>query len=161
MAKEKESITIALVNIVDKEVSVKEPNEKFKKNFKVDLLQLTINFNFAPSEVLDNLLLNVTIEYEYQSEDEKVELLKSAFTFHFKISDMDNIITFEGNKIDIPDGLATNLVSITLSTIRGLIAAKTRGYFINKFYFPIINPKELTSLFINENGKETELKKKK
>lgn len=153
MAKKKEQISIALIEIFDREVFVKEPNEKFKKNFKKDSLQLGININFSQSETVNNLLLNISIKYEYPHDDEKIELLRSAFSFQFEISNMDKIITFEGDKIDIPDGLAINLVSISLSTIRGLIAAKTRGYFINKYYFPIINPKELTGLFTTKNSK--------
>ena len=109
--------------------------------------------NFSPSKKENNLLLNIAIKFEYPYEDEKVELLKAKFSFQFEISNMEKIISFEGEKIDIPDGLAINLVSVSLSTIRGLIASKTQGYFINQFYLPIINPKELVGVF---NSEETE-----
>lgn len=158
MSQKKESISIALIDIIDREVYVKEPNEKFKKNFNKDSLQLVININFSTPEKENNLILNIAVKYEYPHEEEKIELLRSAFNFQFEISHLDKIITFDEDKIDIPDGLAMNLVSVSLSTIRGLIAAKTRGYFINKYYFPIINPKELTGLFTTNNNEESKMR---
>ncbi|MDR3668380.1 MAG: hypothetical protein P4L35_16170 [Ignavibacteriaceae bacterium] len=57
------------------------------------------------------------------------------------------IINFEdfidpqnSNSITIPDQFVHTLLSITLSTSRGILAAKTEGTILRNIYMPVMNP---------------------
>lgn len=152
MAKKK-TTSIALVDIQDKEVFIKEPSIKLQNSFEREKLKLGINVNFDTITDKELLILNISSKYEYPFEDGHLELLRASFSFKFEIKGLKKIINSDDGKIDIPDGLALNLMSISLSTTRGLIAAKSRGYFINKFYFPIINPQKLVEGFNDKDEK--------
>lgn len=128
--------------------------QNLKKKFKREDLKVGINMNFDSLDEENILILNILAKYEYPLGEELLELLRASFAFHFEIEDLKNVISRENDDIQIPDGLALNLMAISLSTARGLIAAKTKGYFINKYYFPIINVKELAKKLNNKEADE-------
>ena len=62
-------------------------------------------------------------------------------------ADQYEIINFEefinpqdSNSIMIPDQFVHTLLSISLSTSRGILAAKTEGTILKKIYMPVMNP---------------------
>lgn len=151
MVKNKEqTISIDLVEIIDRELFIKEPIDKIKNNFNKESLKLGLSVNFSQSDKKNVLSLNISVKYEYPYDNKPFELLRSSFTFQFRISNMSKVIISDNGNIDMPHHLATNLISISLSTIRGLIAAKTRGYFINNYYLPIINQTKLSDMIQHE-----------
>ena len=62
----------------------------------------------------------------------------SRFAYHIKNYD-DAFVIKDGN-ITYPAQFLTTLVSISLSTARGLLAAKTEGSNLQGIYIPIVDP---------------------
>lgn len=60
----------------------------------------------------------------------------------FEILNFDDIILDDKQlkKLKIPDQLMTTLISISLSTARGIFASKVEGSALEGVYMPIVNP---------------------
>lgn len=137
---EKMGTEIYLSEIKDNEFRVKELPDNIKDNFEDEKLRIGINVSFDTASDKKLLAVIVGVGYEYMmGEDEKIELLKCRTTYLFKLSNFDELITFEGEEINISDKLAKNLASVSLSTTRGIINEKSKGYFINSYKFPVFN----------------------
>ncbi|MBU0764979.1 MAG: hypothetical protein KJ607_09110, partial [Bacteroidetes bacterium] len=52
-------------------------------------------------------------------------------------------IKYNGDQVNIEDGLLTTLISITIGTARGMLALKTAGTVLNKYPLPLINPLDI------------------
>ncbi len=59
----------------------------------------------------------------------------------FIVNNLKDIVPGKGkNAPKLPDHFMQTLLSISLSTIRGILFSKTEGSILNKFYLPILNP---------------------
>lgn len=78
---------------------------------------------------------DVTVIYD---EDKSVHAsIKVAFTFG-----IDNFADFKsGDDVDFPDQFLVSMVSISISTLRGIMYSQFRGTFLNNTILPIIDPK--------------------
>jgi hypothetical protein len=77
---------------------------------------------------------------------DKTKLLKVselATQIIYDIINFDEVISKDETKkvLNIPDIFITTLISIALSTTRGIFAAKTEGSVLDGVYIPIMDPK--------------------
>jgi hypothetical protein len=76
----------------------------------------------------------------YQKENEKVELMSYCGAVNFLINNFQDVVHVNNNDVDMNEALESTLVSITYSTLRGMIVLRTLGTPLAQFILPIINP---------------------
>lgn len=90
-----------------------------------------------------SILLKVNAQ---EGEDAEEPLAKIETRTSFIIQDIDQLI--DGDSVNIPNHLAVTLLSISLSTTRGAIAAKTEEHLLKNHPLPLINPKQMYEDFL-------------
>ena len=78
----------------------------------------------------------------------------------FVINNLKEIVPEENkNTPNLPDHFMQTLLSISLSTTRGVLFAKTEGSVLNKYYLPILNPANFkpTGIVPNPKNKQEKL----
>jgi hypothetical protein len=134
------NVDIALANIEELEFFYKNSVVNVA-NFDADFLQLHINLlkNIDLTSNLVNILTVVTYTYN------EVEVLRLQVKIDFTLPQLQHIITQNADNWQLPEAIDTILQSISYSTVRGFLAAKTQGLPLHKFYMPIVDPQK----FIN------------
>lgn len=136
---------LKLIKVKIEEINFKEPEENFINNFNEDFLKISVGFKFFHN--LDKEILSVSLHilYDYQKEenDLKISLLDYKGTFDFHIKNLNNILKIEKDGTNFPDVILETVLGISISSGRGIIIAKTAGSFVNKFYLPILDAREL------------------
>ncbi len=78
----------------------------------------------------------------------------------FIVNNLKEIVPEENkNTPKLPDQFIQTLLSISLSTTRGILFAKTEGSNLNKYYLPILNPANFKPTGILPNSKSKQEKK--
>ncbi|WP_064967610.1 hypothetical protein [Tenacibaculum ovolyticum] len=108
----------------------------FKENYKEKAkigLNTGLEFKFNKEDKIIAVVVAITFEQN------KKAFLKLQVSCHFKISEdsfkgfCDNVI------ITFPKGFMTHLTMITVSSVRGVLHAKTEGTIFNKYLLPTLN----------------------
>jgi hypothetical protein len=127
-------IKFQLAGIEIMEVSLKHPEEALPVprlyNFETKI-KTTINL----AQKRFNVIPNVDVIYD---EDKSVHAtVKVNFAF-----EIENFADFKsGEGFDFPDQFIVTMVSISISTLRGIMYSQFRGTFLNNTILPIIDPK--------------------
>jgi hypothetical protein len=122
-----EGIEILEVNLKHPEVALPVPR-KYNFNTKI---KTALN----PAQKQFHVIPEVTVIYD---EDKSVHAsIKVALTF-----EIDNFADFKSDEgFDFPDQFLVSMVSISISTLRGIMYSQFRGTFLNNTILPIIDPK--------------------
>ena len=120
-------IDILEVNLKNPEAALPVPR---KYNFETKI-KTAIN----PAQKQIHVIPDVTVIYD---EDKSVHAsIKVNFIF-----EIDNFADFKSGKdFDFPDQFIVTMVSISISTLRGIMYSQFRGTFLNNTILPIIDPK--------------------
>jgi hypothetical protein len=84
---------------------------------------------------LFNIIPGVNVIYD---EDKEVHA-SIQVNFTFSIENMQDFLV--ENQIDIPEPFLVTLISISISTLRGIMYSQFRGTFMNNTIMPVIDPK--------------------
>lgn len=120
-----------------------------KKEFKEDVNPLTefhSNFQFKILEKEERLSCLVTVLIKIIETKEDFAELQVENTFEVRPF-KDVVKLKETGVYDIPDDILHNLVSLSISTVRGILFEKLKGTIVQNEVYPLINP---TSFFENE-----------
>ena len=116
------------------------------KNLQLNLTELKENliFKVTPSFSLDvvskvvDINTLIGIYFDKKKQNRICELLTSI---KFGVKNIDSFIDKkDDNLVNLPDQFIQTLISISLSTSRGILAAKTEGTILNGIYLPVLNP---------------------
>lgn len=127
-------INFQLAGIEILEVNLKHPEAALpvprKYNFET---KINTAFNLAQNQF--HVIPDVTVIYD---EDKSIHAsIKVNFIFG-----IDNFADFmSGDDVDFPDQFLVSMVSISISTLRGIMYSQFRGTFLNNTILPIIDPK--------------------
>jgi len=139
------SVNIGIVSIHEIEFMNRKLPPYISENFDRDKLKFSLNFNFDWSLKDEMFSIITSISFAYPIENEKLFIftqLKNVISY--SISDLAKVMEIdEDNNFKMDDNLLETLVGLALSTTRGMFYSKTLGTFVNQFYLPILNPKEL------------------
>lgn len=109
----------------------KEASIEFQSNFQVKILKDT-------SEIVIFSTINLL------SIDTKALLAELKIECYFEVKPFDRVVIQKSeNEFQIPDDLLVQLISLSISTIRGILHEKLKGTNLQKEIFPLINPKDL------------------
>jgi hypothetical protein len=127
---EKGSVGFALVGIKTEQFATFEDNYKDKAKTS---LNTGLEFKFNKDEKL--IAVVVTIIFK---QNKKV-FLKLQVSCHFIISDESFKNYCVDSLITLPKGFMTHLTMITISSVRGVLHAKTEGTIFNKYLLPTLD----------------------
>lgn len=123
--------------------------ENIEQATKID--KATLEFNISVAMFVDpqkeiigfNVIIDIFLD---KNKTLKVSELITQVVYH--IVNFDEVIKPNIDKIglDIPNQFITTLISIALSTSRGIFAAKTEGSVLDGVYMPIVDPKAFLAL---------------
>lgn len=120
-----------------------------EKDFKKDekpFVEFQSSFNFKILEKEERLSCLVTVVIIIIETKEEFAELKVENIFELKPF-KDVIKSKSENSYDIPDAVLHNLVSLSISTVRGILSEKLKGTIVQNEVYPLIDP---TSLFNNK-----------
>lgn len=137
--------TLKLNRVKIEEINFKEPEEDFINSFNEEFLKISIGLKFSHNLDKELLSVHLHILYDYQIDGDelKISLLDYKGVFDFHILDLEKLIKTDNEIVNFPNFILETIAGIAISSGRGIIIAKTAGTFINKFYLPILDPREL------------------
>ncbi len=136
--------------------------EKKKIIFKIDKIE-TVSFSVDPSKIAPrysqpmkfsftlslkidpkkkHLIFLLGIIISTKSRDD-VQVGNLDIIVQFSIKNMEEFFEEENKIVRLPDILMTNLITLVISTSRGIWAEKVRGTKIQKIILPLMNPQKM------------------
>lgn len=136
--------------------------EKKKISFKIDKIE-TISFSVDPSKISPRynqpmkfeftLSLKIDIKRNhliyslgiriFPKSNTDVQVGNLDIIVQFSIKNMEEFVEKENISITLPDVLMTNLITLVISTARGIWAEKVSGTKIQKVILPLMNPQKI------------------
>ena len=113
--------------------------------------QVKTNFDLAFS--LDGSMVKAEIDFKINTESEIDQEEASAFfsfVFFYQVENLSDLVKIidKTEQLEVDNGLANALASMTYSTSRGVLLTRLQGTALGTFILPVIDPNELL------NGKE-------
>jgi hypothetical protein len=92
---------------------------------------------------LDTDMIGVAIETDFSRPDNDLFVMHIKSRINFKVIDLKGYLTIRNpqNDFDMDPVLETTLVSIAISTHRGMVYQRTRGTILHNHYIPLVDPK--------------------
>lgn len=106
--------------------SLNEPSVEFKT---------TIQFRVIPQEDVLACLLSVRLVL-LETKEDFAELKVESF---FEIKPFNEVIKKAGDKFDVPNEIAINVVSSSANTVRGILFEKLKGTLVEKEIYPLVD----------------------
>lgn len=142
--KKKSEVSIRLSNVKIEEVTFKEPKQELISSFDESCLNIGIGVQLSNNIEEELIIISLHFFYEYNNVIfPETQLLNFKGSFDFKIDNLKDTIKVMKDNIQVPDNILITLLTIAISSARGIIIAKTAGTFINKYYLPILDPNEI------------------
>jgi hypothetical protein len=139
-------INFSLIGIKELAYQYQDPINTLKNiNIDKDTIEGKFDLNYRWN--LEQNLFAVIFDFAYLSVDQeskRTECLKLSIMTEFLVENLKEVFTVRSNNdFDIDERLETTLVSITISTARGVLFEKTKGTLFSNFVLPLINPAEV------------------
>ena len=123
----------------------------FSINNSPELYKLPANNNYA-FEIRAGVLVDpinhvIGIDFFIQlfsTIEKKDKVLELTIRMTYKILNFENVIKHDGPKISVPDSALNHLLSLTVSTTRGILFDKVQGTFLGGIILPPIDVTKLT-----------------
>jgi len=118
--------------------------ENIDEAIKID--KATFEFNISVAMFADPIKKIIGFKNVIEVFTDKSKMVKAGelvAQIIYEIINFDEVILHDESKklINIPDTFMTTLMSIALSTTRGVFAAKTEGSLLDGVYIPVLDPK--------------------
>lgn len=131
-------VEFAIYRIKESSFQIRELSNELKKNLDQNPININIHTNVKISPKEELLIILLQIVYQYPNEENPY--LNYNLAFEYKVKDLEKVCKIKDNKATIPDQLLTTLISISISTARGLVISKTSMSNLRDIYIPILNP---------------------
>ena len=134
------NVTFKLSNIRTEHFFIRDPQKKF--NSKKEVI---VNYNInctIPNQLLNNCVI-VILRISANIIETEERICEIVTGFRYEIHSINNKPIVEFEELDISEEIITTFVSISISTIRGILLEKTKGTILHKQMLPIIDPGKL------------------
>lgn len=113
-------------------------------------ISVDLRARLEPDGASERLSLQVAVTYSYMRTMIKRPLLEHAVVAEFEIPGLADLLkmTPSREKIAIPPSLMNLMLSVTIGSLRGMIAKRTAGTALEKHPLPLINISSLVSRLI-------------
>jgi len=141
------NITFRIKNITTRQFSITNILEL--ETVDKDLIQFLIHFaSFADK---DNNIIGIdTLVGIYLDQEKQKKVCELITRITYEIINFSEFIDSNDNSINIPDQIMHTFLSISLSTTRGILAAKTEGTQLRDVFIPILNPTGFKPVEVNK-----------
>jgi len=126
------NITSLEYKIVDKETGFFIPDDVCEVNSS-----LTLNFMDQTEEVI----FLYTVKYVDKRSME--DLMHFQAKIVFRVIDFNNAFSKHNNIVNVPDVLLHSLIPIVIGAVRGMLALKNKGTYLQEIYLPIFNTADI------------------
>ncbi len=102
-------------------------------------------------------LIGIVLDVRFTTHDKGKEVLRFKSRCNFIVEGLDNYIVIRDpqNDFDMDNTLETTLMSISISTTRGMLFERTRGTVIHPHIIPLMDPKlHLLSELLKQQSSE-------
>ena len=102
----------------------------------------TIQIGITYSLNVDNEkdIVGIVFGIKYSTKEDDMKLLEYSMLVSFKIPELENIISKEGENIHVKDkSIILNLLNISIGTVRGALFLKSKGTIFERFPMPFGN----------------------
>lgn len=107
-------------------------------------IEAIVNINYGWNLELNLFAVTVNFIYIYNPGEQNIELLNLTELVEYFVEDLNkHLVVRDPNDFDMELDLETTLVSIAISTTRGILFEKTSDTPMNSFIFPLVNPSDL------------------
>jgi len=124
-----------------------------------DVTKITIEFALKIEMNIESDLfgLHVVVRYKYPVGEDVKKIIELSSFNNFGVKNLKDIIELkENNEFNDKVGILPTLLSISVSSLRGILVAKTAGTILADCPLPIFNPADLCKQLIR-NSKIVEL----
>jgi len=136
--KSKKPIEFQLKNIQVTNCSLRKPDQVIKKNQNFGYsFTFGAHFDKENSEIIIEISSNIFLSPKQQSVIGEITI-----KVHFSINNFNDFIEGE-NQFAFPEDFIIMLISISFSTLRGIVTEKTASTLQHSIILPIINVKEI------------------
>ncbi len=139
-------VRFAISGIRELEFFYKDPY-LFLKDVQISEDNISANFELNYKWNLEENKFAVVFKISYSINEENnkhADCLKLSFMNEFQVDNLKDLFQVKENKeFEINEKLEVSLVSITISTARGIVFEKTKGTPLNRFILPIIDPSDV------------------
>ena len=145
MENEKQKIEFAIIGLKEIGFSYREPYELMIE-LKNDLealykkIRAGLNINYQWNLDRNSFAILLDLYYKYDDNIKNIELVRFSSRTEFIVIDLKNNFKDNGNgTFEINEFLETTLVSLAISSGRGMLTARTTGTLIGNIVYPIVN----------------------
>ncbi|MGK9367941.1 hypothetical protein ACSSWA_03475 [Melioribacter sp. Ez-97] len=117
-------------------------NKIIKENINFD-----VKIGLGLEEKNNIIHISTFIKILKTKKNDKDKLCELITQISYQVEELKKFINPDDKEIKLPDILVHTLISISLSTTRGILSEKTRGTILEDIYLPILDPKK----FIKQN----------
>ena len=121
-------------------------------------IQFGVNYNWN----LESNMFGVNIETNFSRHDNQSFVMHFRSRMNYLVEDLNKYLTIRDpqNDFDMDPDLETTLVSIAISTHRGMLFERTRGTVLHNHIVPIVDPKQhLVTAFLRTAKEKNSSKK--
>lgn len=146
-------VSYRIHQIRELEFSLTAQPDEFRDSF--DKQEVGFAFSFSYDWDVEESLFRVFVEVDYKyGPDKKTILLHYAGDVTYYIKDLANFFQDKEQESALPRQFLAILTGIAISSIRGMITARTLGHSQNQIYLPILNPSEIVESHLAHLDKE-------
>jgi hypothetical protein len=112
-----------------------------------------IHFQINPASFADkdNDVIGIdTLVDVYLDQENQIKVCELITRITYEVVNFSEFIDPSDNSINIPDQIMHTFLSISLSTTRGILAAKTEGTQLRDVFIPILNPTGFKPVEVNK-----------
>lgn len=136
------------------------PDSMEIKNLEEEKIAIRKSYQMGFNYASGILTIKVIIDFLCRAENpEPLKLFGTTVQCDFKLLGFEEILKQnEKGQVDIPDDLMITLLSVSYSTIRGILAEQIAGTDYSKFFLPLVNVSEFKTMLkkIGETDNEKE-----
>jgi len=141
--KENKGINVKIERIRELSFQCNELTEVILNKLNEKNISFGFGIKLNPNQNTKEFGIALLVKYVFNDGDLVEDLCGYEIECVFKVIEFDEAIKIGDNKVNIEDGILSNLLSITIGSIRGMLAIKTAGNVLNKYPLPLIDPMNL------------------
>lgn len=146
-------VSYRIHQIRELELSLNAQSDEFWASFDKHEVGFAFSFSYDWSLEKNHFSVYVDVYYKY-GPDKEITLLHYAGDVTYYIEDLANFFQEKEQESALPRQFLAILTGIAISSIRGMITARTLGHPQNQIYLPILNPSEIVKSHLAQLDEE-------
>ena len=130
------TIKYQLLNISALEYRISDKENGFSIPLDACEINLTISFNFNLD--VEQVVFHYIVQYNDKRNQE--ELMYFQCKTVYRVIELNTVFYLHDNIVNVPDSFLLTAISIGIGAIRGMLALKNKGTYLQDIHLPIYDP---------------------